>query len=57
MNSAEIKFAAEKTIEYLKSAKGREEFKKRSAEIDAFFKQLRRDTRPTHEQLHRPFTI
>ena len=46
-----------KVIEHLMKPETRRELAKRQAEIDAWFKELRKKLRPSWEDLHRPFDI
>jgi hypothetical protein len=57
MTDDEIKQAADRAIAYLTSDEGRAELKRRSDANEAFFKWLRKATKPTWEQLHKPFDI
>lgn len=44
-------------FEHLSRPEVRRELAVRQREIDAYFRNLREQMTPTHEQLHRPFTI
>ena len=48
---------AERVVEHLMRPEVRAEMARRSAELDAYFKRLRKQLTPTWEDLHRPFDI
>lgn len=54
---SDIEEMARQVVEHLMKPETRRELARRQAEIDAYFKDLRRAMRPTWDDLHRLFDI
>ncbi len=51
------KAVVDRVFEHLAKPEVIAQMKARQKQIDDYFRELRKQMRPTHEQLHRPFTI
>lgn len=53
----DAKADVDRIFEHLSKPEVQAELARRKKQIDEYFRELRKQMTPTHEQLHKPFTI